>query len=44
VGADFLAGSAWEDPPALHYVGFNWPNHIFVNQDFKVIAANQSIS
>jgi hypothetical protein len=25
-------------------LGFKWPHHIFVNQDFKVIGANQPIS
>jgi len=24
----------------VHYIGVNWPHHIFVNQDFKVIGAN----
>jgi hypothetical protein len=23
-----------------HYIGVNWPHHIFVNQDFKVVGAN----
>ena len=23
----------------VHNIGVNWPHHIFVNQDFKVIAA-----
>jgi hypothetical protein len=23
----------------VHYIGVNWPHHIFVNQDFKVIGA-----
>ena len=23
-----------------HYIGVNWPHHIFVNQDFQVIGAN----
>jgi hypothetical protein len=23
-----------------HYIGVNWPHHIFVNQDLKVIGAN----
>jgi hypothetical protein len=24
----------------VHYIGVNWPHHIFVNQDFKVVGAN----
>ena len=24
----------------VHYIGVNWPHHIFVNQNFKVIGAN----
>jgi hypothetical protein len=24
----------------VHNIGVNWPHHIFVNQDFKVIGAN----
>jgi hypothetical protein len=24
----------------VHYIGANWPHHIFVNQDFKVVGAN----
>jgi hypothetical protein len=24
----------------VHYIGVNWPHHIFVNQDFRVIGAN----
>ncbi|GAA0382417.1 hypothetical protein Acor_57150 [Acrocarpospora corrugata] len=24
----------------VHNVGVNWPHHIFVNQDFKVVGAN----
>ena len=24
----------------VHYIGVNWPHHIFVNQDLKVIGAN----
>jgi hypothetical protein len=24
----------------VHYIGVNWPHHIFVNQDFKVVAAD----
>ena len=23
-----------------HYIGVNWPHHIFVNQDFTVVGAN----
>jgi hypothetical protein len=23
-----------------HYIGVNWPHHIFVNQDFKVVGAS----
>ena len=23
----------------VHYIGVNWPHHIFVNQDFKVVGA-----
>jgi hypothetical protein len=23
----------------VHYIGVNWPHHVFVNQDFKVIGA-----
>ena len=25
----------------VHYIGVNWPHHIFVNQDFQVIGANE---
>ena len=25
---------------AVHNIGVNWPHHIFVNQDFKVIGAD----
>jgi hypothetical protein len=24
----------------VHNIGVNWPHHIFVNQDFKVVGAN----
>jgi len=24
----------------VHYIGVNWPHHIFVNQSFQVIGAN----
>ena len=24
----------------VHYIGVNWPHHIFVNQDYKVVGAN----
>ena len=24
----------------VHYIGVNWPHHIFVNQDFKIIGAD----
>jgi hypothetical protein len=24
----------------VHYIGINWPHHIFVNQSFQVIGAN----
>jgi pimeloyl-ACP methyl ester carboxylesterase len=24
----------------VHYIGVNWPHHIFVNQDLKVVGAN----
>ncbi len=24
----------------VHYIGVNWPHHIFVNQEFKVVGAN----
>jgi hypothetical protein len=24
----------------VHYIGVNWPHHIFVNQDFQVVGAN----
>ena len=24
----------------VHYIGVNWPHHIFVNQDFKVVSAD----
>jgi hypothetical protein len=24
----------------VHYIGVNWPHHIFVNQNFTVVAAN----
>jgi hypothetical protein len=24
----------------VHYIGVNWPHHIFVNQDFNVVGAN----
>jgi hypothetical protein len=24
----------------VHYIGVNWPHHIFVNQDFKVVGAD----
>jgi len=24
----------------VHYIGVNWPHHIFVNQNFKVVGAN----
>jgi hypothetical protein len=23
----------------VHYIGVNWPHHVFVNQNFKVIGA-----
>jgi len=24
----------------VHYIGVNWPHHVFVNQDFQVVGAN----
>jgi hypothetical protein len=24
----------------VHYIGVNWPHHVLVNQDFKVIGAD----
>jgi len=24
----------------VHYIGVNWPHHIFVNSSFQVIGAN----
>jgi hypothetical protein len=24
----------------VHYIGVNWPHHVFINQDFKVVGAN----
>jgi hypothetical protein len=24
----------------VHYIGVNWPHHVFVNRDFKVVGAN----
>jgi hypothetical protein len=24
----------------VHYIGVNWPHHVFVNQDFKVAGAD----
>ena len=24
----------------VHYIGVNWPHHIFVDQEFKVVGAN----
>jgi hypothetical protein len=30
-----LSNSEYE----VHYIGVNWPHHIFVNQDFKVVGA-----
>jgi hypothetical protein len=31
-----LSGGEYE----VHYVGVNWPHHIFVNQSFQVVGAN----
>jgi hypothetical protein len=31
-----LSGGEYE----VHYIGVNWPHHIFVGQDFKVVGAN----
>jgi hypothetical protein len=31
-----LSNSEYE----VHYIGVNWPHHVFVNQDFKVVGAN----
>jgi hypothetical protein len=31
-----LSASEYE----VHYIGVNWPHHIFVNQDFKVVGAD----
>jgi hypothetical protein len=28
------------DEYEVHYIGVNWPHHVFVNQNFKVIGAN----
>ena len=28
------------DEYEVHYIGVNWPHHIFVNQDFEVVGAN----
>ena len=30
-----LSGGQYE----VHYIGVNWPHHIFVNQGFKVVGA-----
>ena len=24
----------------VHYIGVNWPHHVFVDQNFKVVGAN----
>jgi hypothetical protein len=24
----------------VHYIGVNWPHHVFISQDFKVVGAN----
>ena len=24
----------------VHYIGVNWPHHVFVNQDFQVVGAD----
>ena len=29
-----------EPTPPVHYIGVNWPHHIFVSQVFKVVGAN----
>ena len=29
-----------DDEYEVHYIGVNWPHHIFVNQDFKVVGAD----
>ena len=31
-----LSGGEFE----VHYIGVNWPHHVFVNQDFEVVGAN----
>jgi hypothetical protein len=31
-----LTGGEYE----VHYIGVNWPHHIFVNHSFKVVGAN----
>jgi hypothetical protein len=31
-----LSGGEYE----VHYIGVNWPHHIFVDQSFKVVGAN----
>jgi hypothetical protein len=31
-----LSGGEYE----VHYIGVNWPHHIFVNQSFVVVGAN----
>ena len=31
-----LSNSEYE----VHYIGVNWPHHLFVNQDFKVVGAD----
>jgi hypothetical protein len=31
-----LSGGEYE----VHYIGVNWPHHVFVNQDFQVVGAN----
>jgi len=33
-----LSNSEYE----VHYIGVNWPHHVFVNQDFKVVGATTS--
>jgi hypothetical protein len=31
-----LSGGEYE----VHFIGVNWPHHVFVSQDFKVVGAN----
>ena len=36
---DAASGALGSNARNVHYIGVNWPHHVFVNQDFRVVSA-----